>query len=235
MLNIISIKGLCKAFNGKQVLKNINLKIPQVGIFGIIGLNGAGKTTTIKCLLNLITEFEGEVLIDDLPSSQVEARKTIAYMPERFSPNLNITGIEYVQTYCKIYKTSFLESKVYKIAKSISLPVELLQLKIKECSKGTVQKIGILACLCVNVKAIILDEPTSGLDILARRQLKNALLEHSKTKAIVFSSHILPDVQELASNVAVISDGSIAFAGSLPDFLQKGDENIEEVFLKLIG
>jgi ABC-2 type transport system ATP-binding protein len=232
MSNIIEIQGLTKTFKGKSVLNNINLSIPNYGLFGIVGLNGAGKTTTIKCLLNLIPEYEGTILIDGKNTKEAKNRSSIAYMPERFSPNANITGYEYIKTYAKIYNTPFSKEKVNDIAQDISLDLPFLNLKTKECSKGTIQKIGILACVYVNAKVIILDEPTSGLDILARRNLKKALLKHSKEKTIIFSSHILSDIEELAQNIAVIAHGDIIFSGTPFDFIKQNNaQNIEEAFI----
>jgi len=216
MSNIIEIQGLSKSFHGKTVLNNINLVIPQNGLFGIVGLNGAGKTTTIKCLLNLMPEYEGAILIDGKTTKEAKNRSGIAYMPERFSPNANITGYEYIKTYAKIYNS----------------PFEKENLKTKECSKGTIQKIGILACIYVNVRVVILDEPTSGLDILARKNLKKALVKHSKEKTIIFSSHILSDIEELAQSIAVIAHGDLIFKGTPFDFIKQNNaQSIEEAFI----
>jgi ABC-2 type transport system ATP-binding protein len=232
MSNIIEIQGLSKIFGGKTILNGINLEIPQNGLFGIVGLNGAGKTTTIKCLLNLIPEYEGTILIDSKPTKEAKNRSIIAYMPERFSPNANITGYEYIKTYSRIYNTPFKKEKVDDIAQDISLDLPFLNLRTKECSKGTIQKIGILACIYVNVKVVILDEPTSGLDIIARRNLKKALVKHSKEKTIIFSSHILSDVEELAQNIAVIAHGDLIFSGTPHDFIKQNNaQNIEEAFV----
>jgi len=232
MSNIIEIQNLSKSFDGKTILNNINLGIPQNGLFGIVGLNGAGKTTTIKCLLNLIPEYEGTILIDGKTTKEAKNRSGIAYMPERFSPNTNITGYEYIKTYSRIYNTPFKKEKVDDIAQDISLDLPFLNLRTKECSKGTIQKIGILACIYVNVKVVILDEPTSGLDILARRNLKKALVKHSKEKTIIFSSHILSDVEELAQNIAVIAHGDLIFSGTPHDFIKQNNaQNIEEAFV----
>ena len=232
MSNIIEIQSLTKVFDNKTILNKINLNIPQNGLFGIVGLNGAGKTTTIKCLLNLIPEYEGTILIDGKCAKEAKNRNIIAYMPECFSPNINITGYEYIKTYANIYNTPFDKQKVNSIADSISLDLSFLNLKTKECSKGTVQKIGILACLYVNAKVIILDEPTSGLDILARRNLKHALVQYSENKTIIFSSHILSDVEELAQNIAVIINGNNTFTGTPSDFIKQcNTTNIEEAFI----
>lgn len=232
---IIRIQNLSKKFEKKLILDDINLEIPSQGLFGIIGLNGAGKTTMIKCLLNLIPEYHGTILIGEKSSKITSSRKIISYMPERFSPNQNITGYEYIKTYSNLYKTLFELEKIHEIAKDISLDTSFLSLKIKECSKGTIQKIGILACLYVNVEVIVLDEPTSGLDIIARRSLKNAFIKHAQNKAIVFSSHILSDVEELSSQIAVVANNKIAFTGKPKQFLEEQSSNsIEEAFIKIV-
>ena len=235
MSSIIQIQNLSKSFDGKKVLDDISIDIPSKGIFGVIGLNGTGKTTTIKCILNLIPEYEGQILFNGKSTSKPENRKHIAYIPEKFSPNQNITAYEYIKFYSDTYKTPFQKDKIDALAQDISLDTSMMSLKIKQCSKGTVQKIGILACLYVNADVIILDEPTSGLDILARKQLKETLIKHAQNKAIVFSSHILSDIQELAQNIAVISKGKAIFIGTPNNFItQYNAISIEEAFLKVI-
>ena len=240
MANIIEIKGLTKKFVGKSkkiapklALDGINLCVPKGGIFGIIGLNGAGKTTAIKCILSLIPEYEGEILIDGKSAIDFKARKEVAYMPERFSPNANISAYEYLETYAKLYETEFEREKIHELAKDLELNLDFLKLKIRECSKGTVQKIGLLGCLFVKASVIILDEPTSGLDIIARHNLKKALVKFSQTKTIIFSSHILADVEELAQNIAVIMEGKLRFSGSPQLFMQKhGKQSVEKSFIE---
>jgi ABC-type multidrug transport system ATPase subunit len=233
MSHIISIQNLSKVFNKKQVLKNISLTMPHNGIFGVIGLNGTGKTTLIKCLLNLIPDYTGSITINNNENRHSDTRKIIAYVPERFSPNINVTGYEYITTYANIYKTPIDIEKIHDLATSISLDQSFLKLKIKECSKGTVQKIGILAAFYVNAKVIILDEPTSGLDILARKSLKNMFLKYASDKLIIFSSHILSDVQELSNNIAIIVDGEVRYTGTSQNFMELSNSlNIEDAFIK---
>jgi ABC-2 type transport system ATP-binding protein len=232
MANIIEIKRISKSFDKREILKNVDLAVPQNGIFGIVGLNGAGKTTLIKCILSLIPDFDGEVLISGTDSRNNNARQCVAYMPEKFAPNINLTGYEYIEFYAKLYKTSFETEKVNKIAEGIELPLNFLQLKIGECSKGTIQKIGILACLYVDAQVIILDEPTTGLDILSRYSLKKILQKYSISKTIIFSSHILSDVEELAQNVAVVCKGEVVFSGEAKHFTkQQNAQTFEEAFV----
>lgn len=235
MQSIIQIQNLSKSFDGKQVLHDVSFEIPERGIFGVIGLNGTGKTTTIKCLLNLISQHGGTTLLDGKPTSNTTVRRSIAYIPERFSPNPNITGYEYIKAYSNIYKTPVVKEKVDELAKDVGLDLKFLELKTKECSKGTVQKFGIVACLYVNARVVIMDEPTSGLDILARRQLKNALIKQAESKAIVFSSHILSDIEELAQAITVISKGEVIYNGTPASFKERYEApSVEVAFLKAI-
>ena len=232
MQNVIEIKNLNKTFNAKKVLQGVNLAIPNGGIFGIVGLNGAGKTTLIKCVLSLIPDFDGEILINKIDSKNSRARQCVAYMPEKFAPNANLVTSEYIEFYANLYKTKFDIKKVESLANDIQLPLQFLNLKIGQCSKGTIQKIGILACLYVDAQVIIMDEPTTGLDIISRYSLKAILNKYSKEKTIIFSSHILSDVEELAHNVAVISKGVAAFCGNPQNFVKSQNaKNFEEAFV----
>lgn len=232
MESIIEIQNLNKTFGTKQVLKNLNLSIPNGGIFGIVGLNGAGKTTLIKCILALIPDFNGQVSINKLNSKTRAARQCVAYMPEKFSPNSNLTGTEYIKFYANLYNIPFDRKKSENLANEIQMPKNFLDLKIGQCSKGTIQKIGILACLYVEAKVIIMDEPTTGLDIISRHSLKTILQKYSQDRTIIFSSHILADVHALANNVAIISKGNTAFSGKPNNFIQRFNaQSFEEAFI----
>lgn len=232
MQNIVTIHGLRKNFGNRQILNGIDVSIPNGGIFGIVGLNGAGKTTLIKCILSLIPDFEGKIMIDGMPSIENQSRKNVAYMPEKFAPNSNITGYEYIKFYAKLYNVKFDINNIHQIAQDIELSQNFLKLKIGQCSKGTIQKIGVLACLYVEAKIVILDEPTTGLDILSRYSLKKMLQKYSIKQTIIFSSHILSDVEELAQNVAIVVDGAVVFTGTPKDFiLNQKTKNFEEAFI----
>lgn len=235
MQNIVEVHNLKKSFGHRKVLNGVNLSIPKGGIFGIVGLNGAGKTTLIKCILSLIPDFHGQITINGKDSTNNLSRQNVAYMPEKFAPNSHITGYEYIQFYANLYKKKFDAALARKIAKEIELPQDFLKLKIGQCSKGTVQKIGILACLYIKAEVVILDEPTSGLDILSRYSLKKMLQKYGAEQTIIFSSHILSDVEELAQNIAIVANGKVIFTGNSEDFLSgHRTANFEEAFIAAV-
>ncbi len=231
MSNIIEINSLIKAFDNKTIINDISFCVPKNGLFGIIGLNGAGKTTTIKCMLNLIPEYSGDILINGKNAKHASSRKIVSYLPERFSPNVNITGYEYIKTYCEIYSTKFNKKQTDYFADELSLLPFLTQ-KIGKCSKGTVQKIGILACLLSETPIIVMDEPTSGLDVIARRKLKATLIKAGANKTILFTSHIMQDVADLANNIVVMAHSQVIFEGNPQGFKDKYlTQNFEEAFI----
>jgi ABC-2 type transport system ATP-binding protein len=238
MNNIISIKNVNKSFNQKVILQDINLDVNSNQIFGLIGLNGAGKTSIIKIILNLFTNYEGEVLIDGLNSKEDAARKNIYYLPEKFMPSASLTGLDFIDIINSFYTKEKLDANfLQEICEIISFPYEVLNNKISTYSKGMSQKIGIIAAFISKAKILILDEPMSGLDPLARIKLKSLMKKYilnNEDKLIFFSSHILNDVNELCDNVAVIHGSKLLFNGK-PAKLMLDNKTFEESFISFIS
>ncbi len=224
---MIEIQSLSKSFGRNEVLKQLNLRVDKGEALAVLGPNGSGKTTLIKCVLGLVIPDEGELNIhghdiSDGPS----VRKSIGYMPQISHFPDNMTAYEILD----------LVNLIRGLNPDPSELIEYFDLQphmhksIRQLSGGTVQKISALVAFLYDTPVIILDEPTAGLDPIARLKLK-ALMKKTvgEGKTLLFTSHILADVQELSNRIVFLLDGHIHFDGSASDMLKDtGEENLEK-------
>ena len=236
-LNINSIsKEILTKNNVKKILSNCNLEINKGEIFGLIGLNGVGKTTMIKIILDLIKADNGNVNIFDTDNKTFVARKNICYLPEKFMPSPFLTGYEFLELSLSFYNKKPDKTQIDKLAENLDLETKALSRIIKKYSKGMCQKLGLLYCFISEAPMLILDEPMSGLDPKARAILKQMLIQYSENGGtIFFSSHILNDIDDICSKVAVLHNCNIKFSGTPQELKEKYNaKNTEEAFLKCI-
>ncbi len=221
MTSLVSINNLTKTYNGFTALNNINLQIGEGEIFGYIGPNGAGKTTTLKILVGLISTYHGEVTIGgyNAKTQKEDIYKLLGYLPQAVAFQDWRTTNHALTTFGKL---SGLTDQ--QITERIPQTLELLGLgdvrykKVSQLSGGMTQKVGLAQALLHEPKLLILDEPLNGLDPLSRRQFKDIVRQLSKKgTTIVFSSHILSDVQDVADRVGIISRGTIKEVGTISE------------------
>jgi ABC-2 type transport system ATP-binding protein len=204
--------------NPKLVLKGLNFEIPTGSLTGFIGVNGAGKTTTIKALLNFIfpssgsIEFFGESGLTDL------VRLKIGFMPERPYFYDFLTGREFLELHWRLRGrtvNSEFEQRCNEVLKQVDLE-RGKKMRLRQFSKGMLQRIGIAQAIIHKPDLLILDEPMSGLDPDGRVLIKNIIrnLNRSGT-TIFFSSHLLQDMEELCDRLVIIDQGIIIYQGSL--------------------
>ena len=214
----IETKELGKSFQGRRVLRDINLKVPQGSIFGFIGPNGAGKTTTIRLLLGLIKPSAGysSVLGLDSQTKGIALRRKVGYVAEQS----NFYSWMRVEELIK-FNSGFYPTWDHKRARHLLEAFDLHPgARVKDLSKGMRTQLGLTMALAHNPELLILDEPTSGLDpVWRRRFLQTLTREVAKGDTTVFfSSHILSDVERVADWLAMIVDGRIKVMRSLDDF-----------------
>lgn len=207
-MKIIEINQLTKYYGKHRGIEGVSFSVEEGEIFGFIGPNGAGKSTTIRTLLSLIYPTSGSATIFGKDCIQFgdEIRKDIGYLPSEVFYYENMKVIDVLK-----YSASFYEnvdmSRIEKLSKAMDLD---LGKKIEDLSYGNKKKVGIVQGLLHEPKLIILDEPTSGLDPLMQQKFFDLILEENKKGAtILFSSHILSEVQKLCSRVAIIKEGKI--------------------------
>ncbi|MCE3255310.1 MAG: transporter family protein [Rickettsiaceae bacterium] len=233
----IRVENVYKTFGEKMVLNDVSLEVLDNEIFGFIGLNGIGKTTLIKIIIDLLEHDGGGIEIFGTDKILPEARKNVAYLPEKFQPSNQLKGTEFLKFVTGLHKKELNLAEAKEIAEILDLKPEALNLRISKYSKGMVQKLGLLGTFLSKAKLIILDEPMSGLDPRARIFLKKQLVNYKKAgNSIFFSSHILSDIEEICDRIAVLNDGKIVFIGKPEEFKAKHkNKNLEDAFLSEIG
>ncbi|MBV7505092.1 ABC transporter ATP-binding protein [Bacillus sp. sid0103] len=207
-MNVIEINNLTKTYGKSRGITDISFHVEEGEIFGFIGPNGAGKSTTIRTLLSLIYPTSGSATIFGKDSVQFasEIKKEIGYLPSEvfYYDNMKVKDL-------LKYSASFYKKDCSKRIKELATIMDLdLNKKIDDLSLGNKKKVGIVQGLLHEPKLIILDEPTSGLDPLMQQKFFELLEEENKKGAtILFSSHILSEVQRLCNRVAIIKEGKI--------------------------
>ncbi len=226
-----------KSFGNRKVLDKVSFEVGENEIFGFIGLNGIGKTTLIKIALDLLDQDGGEVKIFNTSRILPESRNNLCYLPEKFSPPSNLEGQEFIEFVLGFYKKKYNAFDVKQLCDNLELDFDLLKSKTNKYSKGMTQKLGLIATFLTDANLIILDEPMSGLDPKARIALKKQLLSYQKRgKAIFFSSHILVDMDDICSNIAILHEKKISYCGSVDNFkLKHSATTLDNAFLSEIG
>ena len=215
-MKIIKIKNLTKYYGKHKGIENVSFDVEQGEIFGFIGPNGAGKSTTIRTLLSLIYPTSGTATIfgKDCIEFGHEIRKDVGYLPSEVFYYENMKVIDVLK-----YSASFYPNVDLKRIETLSKAMDLdLNKRIEDLSYGNKKKVGIVQGLLHEPKLIILDEPTSGLDPLMQQKFFDLILEENKKGAtVLFSSHILSEVQKLCTRVAIIKEGHIVKVENIND------------------
>ncbi|MBQ7318816.1 MAG: ABC transporter ATP-binding protein [Clostridia bacterium] len=216
-MNILSIQGLQKRFGEKSVLRGVDLEVPQGSIFGFIGKNGAGKTTTMKTVLGLLRADAGEILVNGQPVQygQTSTNRAIGYLPDvpEFYPFM--TPREYLALCGE--SLGMPRASIKERSEELLTLVGLAEEKhrIRGFSRGMKQRLCIAQALLGNPLLLICDEPTSALDPVGRKEILDILLSVRTQTTVLFSTHILSDVERICTDVAFLNDGKIAMQGTV--------------------
>lgn len=235
----ILIKDLKMNFDGKEVLKGINLEIDKGNIIGYIGPNGAGKSTTVKIILGLVEGYTGIVKIFGEDISQKEIyKKRIGYVPEVAETYESLTAREYLTFIGQLYGLEYdaADRKAYELMDILEIK-DVYNSKIESFSKGMRQKVIIISSLMHNPDILFLDEPLSGLDANSVMIIKEILLSlKEEGKTIFYSSHIMEIVEKISDRIILLDDGSIVADGSFDDLKESVQQkSLEQIFNKLTG
>jgi ABC-2 type transport system ATP-binding protein len=232
----VRVAGLEKRYGRVQALSRIDLEIPRGEAFGLVGANGAGKTTLIKCLLDLCGRDGGTVELFGIDARRTEARRSLAYVPERFVPPHYLRGREFIELMQRLCGRPADDARVGAVLASLELARDALARPVRQFSKGMTQKLGLAACLAMERDLYVLDEPMSGLDPVARIAVKDLLRTMLETgKTLFFTSHVLSDVEELCTSIAVLDRGRVRFRGTPAALRERyAESNLEKAFMKCI-
>lgn len=216
-MDMLQITDLHKRFGEKQVLKGLTLSVPEHSIYGFIGQNGAGKTTTMKIILGLLQADAGEIMVagEKVTYGQTATNRHIGYLPDVPEYYTFMTASEYL-TFCGEIcgmKKSEIKSRSKELLTLVGLHDETH--RIKGFSRGMKQRLGIAQALLNKPKLLICDEPTSALDPVGRKEILDILLAVKEQTTVLFSTHILSDVERICTDVAFLKDGMITMKGPL--------------------
>ena len=222
-MNILEIKDLYKRFGDKEVLRGINLTVPEHSIFGFIGVNGAGKTTTMKAVLGLLQPGKGDIFVagKKVHYGQTKTNQYIGYLPDVPAFYGFMTAREYLDFCGKIagMKREARKKRTEELLELVGLAGE--KHRIKGFSRGQKQRLGIAQALYSRPKLLICDEPTSALDPVGRKEILDILQSVCSETTVIFSTHILSDVERICTDVALLHQGKIAMNGKLGDLQRR--------------
>ncbi len=228
----IKVSNLSKSYKQYKAVDAINFTVQKGEIVGFLGPNGAGKSTVMKILTGYIADFEGEVFINErsVRENQIETKGEIGYLPEHNPLYLEMYVKEYLDFQASIYKVD--KEKIDLIIGKVGLASQKSK-KIKELSKGYRQRVGLAAALLHNPNVIILDEPTTGLDPNQLLDIRELIKNIGKDKTVLFSTHILQEVEAICDRVIIIHKGKIVLDQFLKDLNLNSNNSLENLFREL--
>lgn len=230
---MIKITNLKMVYGKKEVLTNISFDIKKGNIVGLLGVNGAGKSTIMNILTGYLRPTEGEVSICqvDMNKSPVEAKKNIGYLPEIPPLYKDMKVEEYLMFAADIKGVKNQAEEVCRVLALLDLKKERFNF-IKKLSKGYQQRIGLAQALLGNPSVLILDEPLVGLDPSESKKMREVIKGLQENHAIIISSHILSEIEELCSDILILKDGNLVFDNSIKK-AKKGKDSLEDAFIEI--
>ena len=218
-MDMLRITGLYKRFGDKEVLRGLDLSVPEHSIYGFIGKNGSGKTTTMKTVLGLLRADSGDIIVNGEKAvyGQTDTNRYIGYLPDVPEFYSFMTAKEYLRFCGEITGMSRadIEERTKELLTLVGLADETH--RIKGFSRGMKQRLGIAQALLSCPKLLICDEPTSALDPVGRKEILDILLAIKDQTTVLFSTHILSDVERICTDVAFLKDGAVDILGKLSD------------------
>ena len=232
---VIRAEGLSKIFRvgffarKVRAVEDLSFEVRSGEIFGLLGPNGAGKTTTIKMLLGFVTPSRGAAFVGEAPAGSIEARRRLGYLPENPALYEFLRGDEYLIFAGRLAGLSRADA-----VKQCTALLEKVGLAgradrpIRRFSKGMVQRLGLAQALIGDPQTVILDEPMSGLDPIGRKDVRDIILGlRDEGRTVLFSTHILSDVEAICDRVGIMVDAQLTDCGALTDLVAPGARAVE--------
>lgn len=231
----IEVTNLTKVYGSQRAIDGISFSLKKGEIVGFLGPNGAGKSTTMKILTGYLKPSEGLAKVSDYDVTQqsMPARKAIGYLPEHNPLYLDMYVTEFLLFSGKLYgmKGAALTARVEEVIIMCGLEVEKRK-KIGQLSKGYRQRVGLAQSFLHDPSVLILDEPTTGLDPNQIQEIREVIRTAGKDKTVLFSTHIMQEVEALCDRVIIINKGKVVSDSSL-DALRQTGNSLEEIFRNL--
>jgi len=225
---MIKLQSVSKKYGDKKVVNNISFDAKEGDVIGFLGVNGAGKTTTMRLILGYLTPSEGTITVNgkNPMRERIDVLKNIGYLPENNPLYYDMKVQEYLHFIKQIKKA---DDNLEEVALSVGLN-DRMNSRIEHLSRGYKQRVGLAAALLSDPKILILDEPTSGLDPIEQDKIRSLIKQRSKKKTTIFSTHILSEVEDIATRLIIIHNGDLVYNDSKP----AGKGSVEKLFKKLV-
>lgn len=226
----IQVKGLVKTYGEQTAVNAISFEVNKGEIVGFLGPNGAGKSTTMKMITGYLAPDSGEVQVSGINvlHHPLEAKKKIGYLPESNALYYDMYIREYLGFVADVHEVKNKKEKVEQVIALTGLTPERKK-KVGQLSKGYKQRVGLAAALIHDPEVLILDEPTSGLDPNQIIEIRNVIKEQGKNKLVLFSSHILQEVEAICDRVIIINKGKIVADDRLVNLQQRSTTSFVKV------
>ncbi len=228
----IEVKNLSKIYGEQKAVNNISFKVEKGEIVGFLGPNGAGKSTTMKIITGYLQPESGEVFVSGMNVQQqpLLTKKKIGYLPESNPLYYDMYVREYLDFSAGVHKISNKKQSIEKVIEQVGLTREGSK-KIGQLSKGYKQRVGLAAALLHDPEVLVLDEPTTGLDPNQIVEIREVIKNLGQHKTVLFSSHILQEVEAICNRVIIINKGTIVADSNLTNLLknQHSDELVLEI------
>jgi ABC-2 type transport system ATP-binding protein len=223
----VVVRGLTKTYGEQKAVDNISFSINTGEIVGFLGPNGAGKSTTMKMITGYLEPNAGDINVSgvDVKNSPFDAKKKIGYLPESNALYYDMYVREYLGFIADVHQISNKQQAINNVIEQVGLTPESKK-RVGQLSKGYKQRVGLAAALLHDPEVLILDEPTSGLDPNQIVEIRNVIKEQGKNKLVLFSSHILQEVEAICDRVIIINKGKIVADDKLANLHQRSTSSI---------
>ena len=228
-MELLECIHIYKDYDKKQVLKDINLKIPRGKIIGLLGKNGMGKTTLIKLINDLLTPTSGKVLVNGKNIGN-ESKKIISYLPEQTYLDKSMTIKQTLEYFTDFYDNFDIE-KAKRLIKDLDLEIDT---KISKMSKGMQEKLQLILVMSRNAELYILDEPLGGVDPATRDYILDTILNNfNEDASVIISTHLISDIERILDEVIFIDKGKIILSSNADKLREKEKGSIDEIFRRM--
>lgn len=225
-MSLLECNGLTKCYSGKKALNNVNLKLEQGRIIGLLGPNGSGKSTFIKLCAGLLTPNAGDIHILGLPIGP-ETKGMVAYLPERTYLSKWETVREIVDFFDEMYD-NFQKDKAYQMLQDLNINPED---KLKTMSKGTKEKVQLILVMSRKADLYLLDEPMGGVDPAARDYILDTIItNYNQEGSILISTHLISDIENILDDVIMIKEGNVVCYDSADNIRMNYEKSLDQVF-----
>jgi ABC-2 type transport system ATP-binding protein len=229
----IEVKNLLKEYGEQKAVNNISFKVGKGEIVGFLGPNGAGKSTTMKIITGYLQQTAGEAFVSGINVNEepLQTKKKIGYLPESNALYYDMYVREYLGFVAEVHSINHKQQAIDNAIETVKLNVEAKK-KVGQLSKGYKQRVGLAAALIHDPEVLVLDEPTSGLDPNQIIEIREVIRQQGKNKTVLFSSHILQEVEAICDRVIIINKGQLVADDKLTN-LRKNSTGQTRVILEL--